>query len=340
MRGEVASPGKGVLKSYQESQVIGPSYDPTKPVATRRAYGNAVTRLYPQYPDIVVLDAEVSNSTYAELFAKKYPKRFFEMYIMEQNMAGVALGFSRRGKIPFISTFAAFFSRAYDQIRMSQYADANIKFVGSHAGVSIGEDGASQMGLEDLSLFRALLGSAVLYPSDAYAAEKLVEEAAKYHGNVYIRTTRKDTQILYGPDEQFPIGGSKVLCSSQQDSVTVLGAGITLYEALAAYDALQKEGIVIRVVDLYSIKPLDLETLLSCARETKALIVVEDHYAEGGIGEAVSAVLAGEQATVYSLAVRKMPKSGKPDELLAYEEINKDAIVRKIKEIMQINSTL
>jgi len=340
MRGEVASPGKVVLKSYQESQVIGPSYDPTKPVATRRAYGNAVTRLYPQYPDIVVLDAEVSNSTYAELFAKKYPKRFFEMYIMEQNMAGVALGFSRRGKIPFISTFAAFFSRAYDQIRMSQYADANIKFVGSHAGVSIGEDGASQMGLEDLSLFRALLGSAVLYPSDAYAAEKLVEEAAKYHGNVYIRTTRKDTQILYGPDEQFPIGGSKVLCSSQQDSVTVLGAGITLYEALAAYDALQKEGIVIRVVDLYSIKPLDLETLLSCARETKALIVVEDHYAEGGIGEAVSAVLAGEQATVYSLAVRKMPKSGKPDELLAYEEINKDAIVRKIKEIMQINSTL
>ncbi|MBI4272884.1 transketolase, partial [Candidatus Uhrbacteria bacterium] len=334
LRGTVVMPEGGGGQQAVEQEVPQPSYDLTKPIATRRAYGDALVRLFPKFPDMIVLDAEVSNSTYAEIFKKAYPKRFFEMYIMEQNMTGVALGFSRRGKIPFISTFAAFFSRAYDQIRMCQYSDANIKFVGSHAGVSIGEDGASQMGLEDLAMFRTLMGSVVLYPSDAYATERLVEEAAKQKGVVYIRTTRKDTPLLYGTEETFPIGGSKVLRSSDNDVATVVGAGVTLYEALSAYDALQKEDIAIRVVDLYSIKPLDVETLKKCASQTKALIAVEDHYPEGGIGEAVSGALIGMGTPVYSLAVRKMPRSGKPDELLAYEEINKDAIIKKVKEII------
>ncbi len=335
MRGSITMPEQLESRKMQHaSSVPVPSYDSNTLVATRRAYGNALVRLFPKFPDMVVLDAEVSNSTYAEIFKKAYPERFFEMYIMEQNMVGVALGFSRRGKIPFISTFAAFFSRAYDQIRMGQYSDANIKFVGSHAGVSIGEDGASQMGLEDLAMFRTLFGSIVLCPSDAYATEGLVEEAAKQKGVVYIRTTRKDTPLLYGPDEAFPIGGSKVLRSSGNDVATVVGAGVTLYEALAAYDALQKEDIAIRVVDLYSIKPLDVKTLQECASQTKALIVVEDHYPEGGIGEAVASALVGISTPIYSLAVRKMPRSGKPDELLAYEEINKDMIIKKVKGIL------
>ena len=206
---------------------------------------------------MVSLDGEVSNSTYSEIFKEAYPERFFEMYIAEQNMVGAALGFSSRGKIPFVSTFAAFFTRAFDQIRMSQYSDPNIKFVGSHAGVSIGEDGPSQMGLEDIAMFRTILNGVVLYPSDAVSTERLVEEAAKHYGIVYIRTTRKETPILYHPEEEFPIGGSKVLRKSKKDMATVVGAGITLHEALEAYEELKKEGIFIRVIDLYSIKPMD-----------------------------------------------------------------------------------
>lgn len=302
-------------------------------VATRKAYGDALVRIFPKFPDIVALDGEVSNSTYAEKFKKAYPDRFFEMYIAEQNMVGAALGFSRRGKIPFVSTFAAFFTRAFDQIRMSQYSDANIKFVGSHAGVSIGEDGASQMGLEDIAMFRTLLGSVVLYPSDAVSTERIVEEAAMHKGIVYIRTTRQDTPILYDSGEKFPIGGSKVLRESSNDAVAVVGAGITLHEALAAYDILQKEEISIRVIDLYSIKPIDQETLKKAAQETGAIITVEDHFAEGGIGEAVKSALEGEAAWIYSLAVRKMPKSGTSKELLDYEEISRDAIIKKVRKI-------
>lgn len=334
IRGSVALPERAEFERVKQQDVPRPLYDALQPVATRRAYGNALTRLFPAYPDIVVLDAEVSNSTYADIFKKAYPERFFEMYIAEQNMIGVALGLSRRGKKPFVSTFAAFFTRAFDQIRMCQYSKANITFVGSHAGVSIGEDGASQMGLEDIALFRALFDSVVLYPADCYAAEALVEETAKHNGIAYIRTTRKDTAVLYGSEETFPIGGSKTLRSSNADSVTVIGAGVTLYEALAAHDILQKQGIAIRVIDLYSIKPLDVKTLQQCASQTKAFIVVEDHYPEGGIGEAVASALIESGIPMYSLAVRKLPRSGTPDELLAYEEINKDAIVKKVKEIM------
>ncbi len=318
----------------QEAQEI--SYRMDKPVATRKAYGNALVRIFPQFPGMVVLDAEVSNSTFSEIFREKYPERFFEMYIAEQNMVGTALGLSCRGKIPFISTFAAFFTRAFDQIRMSQYsgARANIKFAGSHAGVSIGEDGPSQMGLEDIAMFRTVLNSVVLYPSDAVSTEKLVEEAAKYVGIVYMRTTRKDTPILYDVKEDFVIGGSKVLRRSDKDIVTVIAAGVTLHEALAAYDELQREQIPIRVIDLYSIKPVDEGTLHEAAKATKALITVEDHFLEGGIGEAVRSALAEHATPVYSLAVRKMPKSGKPEELLDYEEISKKAIIRKVKELI------
>ena len=311
------------------------SYPPDKAVATRRAYGIALEHLYPEFPQMVVLDAEVSNSTYAELFKTKYPERFFEMYIAEQNMIGTALGLAIRGKIPFVSTFAAFLTRAFDQIRMSQYSFANIKFCGSHAGVSIGEDGSSQMGLEDIALFRTLLNSVVLYPSDAVSTEKLVEEMARHTGVCYIRTTRKDTPVIYRLDEAFRIGGCKILKSNKADVAAVVAAGITLHEALRAYEELKLEGILIRVIDLYSVKPLDAATLRSAAQDTGAVITVEDHFAEGGLGEAVMNALTEERVPVYQLAVRKMPRSGKPDELLEYEGISHAAIVGKVKELVK-----
>ena len=334
IRGEIARPKDLRPHISVPGKLAGLSYSIDKPVATRRAYGNALVRIFPSFPTMVVLDAEVSNSTYAELFREQYPERFFEMYIAEQNMVGAALGLSRRGKIPFVSTFAAFFTRAFDQIRMSQYSDANIKFTGSHAGVSIGEDGPSQMGLEDIAMFRAVLNSVVLYPSDAVSTEKLVEEAAKHHGIVYMRTTRKDTPILYKNDEEFHIGGSKLVRKSDNDRLTVIAAGITLHEALSAYEELKKEGILIRVIDLYSIKPMDKETVNEAAQSTRAIVTVEDHFAEGGIGEAVRSALGSFAVPIYSLAVRKMPMSGKPGELLDYEEISKQAIIKTIKELL------
>ncbi|MFZ5453145.1 MAG: transketolase [Thermodesulfobacteriota bacterium] len=310
------------------------SYPPDKPVATRKAYGNALARIGPEFPRIVSLDAEVSNSTMAEIFQEAFPGRFFEMYIAEQNMVGLGLGLARRGKIPFVSTFAAFLSRAFDQVRMSQYSDPNLKFVGSHAGVSIGEDGPSQMALEDLAMFRAVLQSVVLYPSDAVSTEKLVEAMARHQGIAYLRTTRMATPVLYGPEEEFAIGGCKVLRRSDADAATVIAAGVTLHEALKAWEALQQEGINLRVIDLYSIKPLDLAALQSAAKETKVLITVEDHYPEGGLGEAVVSALALTPVPVHSLAVRRKPKSGTPAELLDYEEISAGAIVRKVKELL------
>ncbi|MBI5593431.1 MAG: transketolase [Deltaproteobacteria bacterium] len=309
-------------------------YPPDKEVATRTAYGNALKRIYPKYPRIVSLDGEVSNSTMSVTFKDAYPDRFFEMYIAEQNMAGVALGFARRGKIPFVSTFSAFLSRAFDQIRMSQYSDANIKFVGSHAGVSIGQDGPSQMGLEDIAAFRTILNSVVLYPSDAVSTERLVEAAAEHEGIVYIRTTRMDTPILYTSQEKFPIGGCKILKRSDSDRVTVIGAGVTLFETLGAYEALKKEGVLIRVIDLYSIKPIDAQTLREAARETKAILTVEDHYEAGGLGEAVMSALAAESVPVYSLAVTKKPRSGKPAELLDFEGISQKAIAARVRALI------
>ncbi len=335
VRGRISKPEdlKPVAKAPQQIRAV--SYTGDKPVATRHAYGSALARIFPRFPEMVVLDGEVSNSTFSEIFKSVHPDRFFEMYIAEQNMMGAALGLSIRGRIPFVSTFAAFMTRAFDQIRMSPYSNANIKFCGSHAGVSIGEDGSSQMGLEDLALFRAVLNSVVLYPSDAVATEKLVEEAAKHRGIVYIRTTRKDTPIIYRNAEAFRIGGSKVLKSNEADAAAIVAAGITLHEALKAYEELKSQGIFIRVIDLYSVKPIDTATLVQAADDTGAIMTVEDHFAEGGIAEAVLSALAGRGAPVYSLAVRKMPKSGKPDELLDNEEISKNAIVKKVKEIMK-----
>jgi transketolase len=307
----------------------------TEALATRKAYGRALARLYPAFPDMVVLDAEVSNSTYSKVFKESRPDRFFEMFVAEQNMAGAACGLANRGKIPFVSSFAAFHTRAFDQIRMSRYSEANIKFCGSHAGVAIGEDGPSQMGLEDIAMFRSIHGSVVLYPADAVAAEKLVEEAARHRGIVYIRTTRNATPIVYSADTEFPIGGCKVLTSGGDDRVTVVAAGITLQEALKAQRQLKAEGIGVRVIDLYSVKPLDVDTLLGAADETAAVVTVEDHYPAGGFGEAVASALSAHPTPVFSLAVKKMPKSGSPEDLLQFEGISASAIVEKIRECLE-----
>ncbi|RIE14777.1 transketolase [Candidatus Cryosericum hinesii] len=306
-----------------------------KTLSPREAYGRALVDIAPTHPGMVVLDAEVSNSTFAITFRDAYPERFFEMYIAEQNMISAALGFSTRGKIPFVSTFAAFFSRAFDQIRMAQYAldRANIKFVGSHVGVSIGPDGPSQMGLEDIALFRTLVGSVVLYPADDTTTAALVRQMADHHGICYMRTTRQELPRLYKTGEEFPIGGSKTLRHSDDDRVTLVGGGITLHEALKAADTLAAADIHARVIDLYSVKPLDLVTLHKAAAETAAIITIEDHYAEGGIGEAVAAALSDVATPVFSLAVRKLPMSGKPEELLAYEDIDAAAIVRRVQEL-------
>lgn len=331
IRGVILSPKKLIQKKYK-SKSVKKEITVQNEMSTREAYGHSLVRIFNKFPNIVSLDAEVSNSTYAELFKKKYPKSFFEMFIAEQNMVGAAIGLSKRNKIPFVSTFAAFFTRAYDQIRMSQYSESNIKFVGSHAGVSIGEDGASQMALEDIGMFRALYGSIVLYPSDAVSTDKLVELSARTKGLVYLRTTRSKTPNIYSKNNRFKIGGSSVLRKSKKDRVTVVAAGITLHEALGAYDELQKRNINIRVIDLYSVKPIDKVTIKKALKETSGLIVVEDHYPEGGIGEAVKSIIKTNKPVV-SLAVRKMPKSGKMSQLMDYEEISKRAIIKEVLKI-------
>ncbi len=335
LRGNIRKPLNKKPKALRKKKMIELDASYKDPLATRKAYGHALVEMYPAFPDMVVLDAEVSNSTYAGTFKKAHPKRFFEMFIAEQNMVGVALGLAKRGKRPFVSTFAEFFSRAFDQIRMAQYADANITFVGSHAGVSIGADGASQMGLEDIALFRSIRKGVVLYPADHVADEKLTILAAKHDGISYIRTTRADKDPLYKPSATFKIGGSKVLKKSKKDVVTLISAGITLYEALKAYEQLKKQGINACVIDLYSIKPIDKKTLEKAAHETQAIITIEDHYPEGGIGEAVSSALSIHDTPVHSLAVKKIPRSGTPEELLAYEEIDSEAIVEKVNDIMK-----
>ena len=334
VRGELSRPEDLRPKTPRSVPMGTFNYPRQKPVATRKAYGNALARLGAADRNIVSLDGEVSNSTMAEIFAQACPDRFFEMFIAEQNMAGVGLGLAVRGKIPFVSSFAAFLTRAFDQIRMSQYSDPNLKFVGSHAGVSIGWDGPSQMGLEDLAMFRTLGDGVVLYPADAVATERLVEEMVKHRGIVYMRTTREATPLLYNPDETFALGGCKVLRHNPQDRLTVVSAGITLFEALEAYELLKKIGVLIRVIDLYSIKPIAAATLTDAARKTGAIITVEDHYPEGGLGEAVMQALATVPVPVYSLAVTKKPKSGSPSDLLDFEEISRRAIVDKVKEVL------
>ena len=312
-----------------------PDYAADEEVATRGGYGTGLAKLGAANPNVVALDGDTKNSTYAEQFMELYPDRFFEMFIAEQNLVGAGIGLAKRGKIPFVSTFAAFLSRAYDQIRMSAISQANIKYAGSHCGVSIGEDGPSQMGLEDIAMFRAIPESVVLYPSDAVAAERLIAEAAAHQGIVYIRTSRPKTTLLYDATDSFPIGGCKVVRKSAEDKATIVTAGVTLHEALKAHDILAKEGVNVRIIDLYSVKPVDTETLLSAASETNnTLITVEDHYPEGGLGDAVLDAVATEDIRVHKLAVTGIPRSGKPEELLELHGISANAIVQKVKDVV------
>lgn len=312
-----------------------PEYATGEEMATRGGYGIGLAKLGKANPNVVALDGDTKNSTYSEQFMENYPDRFFEMFIAEQNLVGAGIGLAKRGKIPYVSTFAAFLSRGYDQIRMSAISQANIKYAGSHCGVSIGEDGPSQMGLEDLAMFRAIPGAVVLYPSDAVAAERLVAEAAAHEGIVYIRTSRPKTAILYDATDSFPIGGCKVIKESDADIVTVVTAGVTLHEALKAHETLAAEGIAIRIIDLYSIKPIDTEALLAAAAETNnTILTVEDHYPEGGLGDAVLDAVATEDVRVHKLAVTGIPRSGKPDELLELHGISANAIVQKVKDVV------
>ena len=298
------------------------SYEKGDKIATRKAYGAALAKLGTADPDMFVLDADVKNSTFTDAFFGAFPERSVECYIAEQNMIGIATGLQARGKRAFAATFAAFLSRAYDQIRMAAHSHANLKLAGSHTGVSIGEDGASQMGLEDVAMLRAVLGSAVLCPADGVAAEKLTCLAANYDGVSYLRTARPDVAVIYGNDEPFELGGSKVLRSSLADQVTLVGAGVTLHEALAAADLLAGEGIAARVIDCYSIKPLDEATLRQAAADTEAIVTAEDHYPEGGLGEAVAAAVSGTATPVHVQAVRRTPHSGKGAELLAEQGLD------------------
>lgn len=333
LRGEISMPADLRPEHPEPRPAEAVSYEPGQSVATRKAFGSALKRIEGQYPSLVSLDAEVSNSTMAKTFQQAAPSRFFEMFIAEQNMVEVALGLSLRGKIPFVSTFAAFFSRAFDQIRMSQYSRGNIKFVGSHAGVSIGEDGPSQMGLEDIALFRSILFSTVLHPCDAVSTEKLVEAAAEHPGIVYLRTLRQSTPVIYANDDVFPIGGSKVLRQSADDCVTLVAAGATVHAALKAWEELKRKDIAVRVIDAYSIKPLDVATLREAAHATGAIVTIEDHYPAGGLGEAVLDALADHPVPVWRLAVRKIPMSGTGDELRNFEEISSASIIETVERV-------
>jgi transketolase len=287
--------------------------------------------------DVVALDGEVSNSTYAEIFREAHPDRYFEVYIAEQQLVAAAVGLQVRGYKPFASTFAAFFARAYDFVRMAAISRADIRLAGSHAGVAIGEDGPSQMALEDLAAFRAIHGSTVLYPSDPNQTARLVAHMAELEGISFLRTSRGATPTIYGPDEDFPIGGSRVVRSSDEDEVTLVGAGVTLHEALAAADSLAAEGIASRVIDLYSLKPIDAATLQAAAEATGRIVTVEDHWAEGGLGDAVLAALAegDEHARVVKLAVREMPTSGTPEELLHAAGIDREAILGAARALVR-----
>jgi transketolase len=307
-----------------------PAYEPGWSVATRDAFGEALAALGGTRPDVVVLDGEVCDSTRTGLFADAHPERYFEFYIAEQQMIAAAVGMQVRGWVPYAATFAAFFSRAYDFIRMAAVSRASIRLAGSHAGVAIGKDGPSQMALEDLAALRAVYGSTVLYPCDANQTARLTALMADLDGVSYLRTSRGETPVIYSPDEEFAIGGSRVLRSSPDDQVAIVAAGVTVHQALAAADELAANRIPVRVIDAYSVKPIDAATLRRAATETGLLLTVEDHYAEGGLGDAVLDALAGNgvgSLLVRKLAVRVMPGSATPAEQLAMAGIDAAAIV-------------
>jgi transketolase len=344
MKEALAELGEGAASPAVESRRIGqvspsrraaapritPEYRIGDRVATRQAFGAALEKLGRGDSAIVALDGDVKNSTGVSAFAAKYPERFFQGFIAEQNMIGTALGLAVSGKIPYAATFACFLTRAYDFIRMAGYSrPRHLVLCGSHAGVSVGEDGPSQMGLEDIAMFRALIDSTVLYPADAVSAERLTEAAAREDGIVYIRTTRPKTPVIYNNDEEFPIGASKVLRASERDRFTIVAAGITLHEALMAHDHLAVHGLRTRVIDAYSIKPLDSATLSAAARDTDGIVVVEDHAVDGGLGDAVAAAVAG-LAPVHRLGIGELPHSGASTELLNRYGISHQAIEENV----------
>jgi len=336
LRFELNKPKQKLSQSTVNLIYSGLTFDKGKEYATREVFGDVLVKLAEQNQDIYVLDGDVMNSTFTEPFKKAYPERFVESYIAEQNMVSVAAGLSRAGKIPFVATFAAFLTRAADQVRMARVSEANIKFVGSHVGVSIGEDGPSQMGLEDIALFGSLPDSVVLQPCDAVSTAKLVSLMVAHKGFSYMRTLRPKTVLVYKNEEEFSIGGSKVLRRSEHDVMTIAATGITVFEALKAADELQKENIGIRVVDCYSIHPIDGNTLKKCMNETgqRILITVEDHFGHGGFGDFAAAAISGE-GQVIKMAVRKISQSGTKDELLNDAGIDADHLITKVKSLLK-----
>jgi transketolase len=334
---DVAKPEPAQAHTFPSGTLELPRYELGDEVATRKAYGDALSALGAARGDVVALDGEVSNSTFAEIFGKAHPDRYFEMYIAEQQMLAAAVGLSARKWNPFASTFAAFLSRAYDFIRMAAISRVNLRLAGSHAGVSIGEDGPSQMALEDIASLRAVHSSTVLQPCDANQTAKLVAAMADTEGIVFLRTLRPNTPVIYDADEEFEIGGSRVLRSTVTDDITIVASGVTVPEAVKAAETLAAEDIGARVIDLYSIKPIDAETLRTAAEATGRIITVEDHYPEGGVGDAVLAALAemGAEARVVKLAVHDMPHSGKPAELLAAFGIDADGIADAARHLVR-----
>ena len=334
----IAAPLDGPVESMSPPDVSGmpaPAYELGAQVATRTAYGHALAALGALDQRVVALDADVKNSTFSETFEKAHSDRFYQTYIAEQVMVGAAMGLASRGAIPFPSTFACFLSRAYDFIRMAGISNLNLKLAGSHAGVSNGEDGQSQMALEDIAMMRAVPNCAVLYPCDGVSAERLVAAAAAHQGMVYIRTSRPKTSVIYPPSEQFEIGGSKTLRESSSDVATVVAAGVTVFEALKAADLLAKDNVAVGGIDAYSLAPIDAATLIAAGKRCgNALITVEDHYASGGLGDAVSAAVGTNGIDVHRLAVSEIPRSGKPDELLEKYGISAARIVAAVRRVV------
>ncbi len=312
-----------------------PIYKKDEKLATRKAYGQALASLDNVCDNFLSLDAEVKNSTFAQTLEQKDSKKFIQCFIAEQNMISMAVGLTTQGKITFSSTFACFLSRAFDQLRMAAISRSPLRVCGSHCGVSIGEDGPSQMGLEDIAMFRSIPNSIIFYPSDAVSTYKLVELMANYNNGIsYLRTTRPDTSIIYGNNEKFKIGGCKVLQENIQDKVCIIAAGITLYESLKAYEELKKENIVCSVIDLYSVKPIDIKTILRLVNNHKKVITVEDHYLEGGLGQAVTYELRNENIQIECLAVTQLPRSGTKVKLMTFEDIDAKAIIKVVKSII------
>jgi transketolase len=341
-RFELRKPAQTIAaaSTSQMNTAVKLDFDPDKTYATREVFGEALSQITQHTPGIYVLDADVKNSTFTEDVLKATPERFIECFIAEQNMVSVGAGLSRLGKTPVVATFGAFLTRAADQIRMARVSEANIKFVGSHVGVSIGEDGPSQMALEDIALFGALPDTVILQPCDAVSTASLVPKMVEHDGFVYMRTLRPKTKLLYKPGEQFTLGGSKILRQSNDDVLTVAATGITVFEALQAADQLKKENINIRVVDCYSINPVDSKTLLASLNATrlKCIITVEDHFAHGGLGDFIAAVVTNKGDHVEKLAVTKISQSGKQEELLHDAGIDADAIVAKVRSMVTSNN--